>query len=300
MSANRANPSSGGLAAGYLKPYSWATENEIRREDVPVFKAAAGYFNHYILVRATNPKSLQYMQQSGFCSKPMDCKPKTATIDAMVAGRRVQCGGLVVDPSILPGAFSGEKYNKAMSTWAGFISGRSQKEIDNKVFRRAGGAGFYAVDTFPESPRYGCLMISGFSIPEGNFSLSDSGSQRFRRTLNLNYVFGDYDLYGLIDVDYVLNQMGQGGLAEKRFEERPLLGGTNSYSPSFEAIRKFLNDGIGVEMIMHGAQDTLYHDDDKIYVFTPMENAYVLDANEAAIREVYRHVLKEQPMENRI
>ena len=51
----------------------------------------------WILVRGTNPASLQYIGGHGFTPKPIDCKAKT--------GKKGPCAGLVVNPFEVPDAF---------------------------------------------------------------------------------------------------------------------------------------------------------------------------------------------------
>jgi hypothetical protein len=212
-------------------------------------------------------------------------------------GMQIPCAGLVVDPTLLPNAFSGNKQAKAIECWNKFTEGRSSKEREFRVFRRRSDPGFYAVDTYKASPYYGCLMLSVLNAPDRDFRLALANYQEFRRGLNLCYVFGDYDLYGLIDVDEVLRASSQGEVAEKHVMSEKLFGATNFHSSKFQEIRQFLNRGIGPEMIQHGAQDTVGHSGDKLYVFTPLQQAYVINGSEAAIREVYKLVFKEQPIE---
>jgi len=285
------------LASAKLKPFVWGVEREIRHEDIPVFKSAAAAFDHFILVRATNEHSLNYIGQKGYTPKPIDCKPKTASNNAFNKGMQIPCAGLVVDPTLLPNAFSGKKQSEAMECWNKFTQGRSDKEREFRVFRRSENSGFYAVDTYKSSPYYGCLMLSNQNAPDMEFRLSINSYQESRRRLNLCYLIGDYDLYGLIDVAKVLQASKQGMMAEKDVKSKKMLGTTSFHSPHFQAISEFLNRGIGTEMIQHGAQDTFGHGGDKLYVFTPLQQAYVIDDSEAAIREIYELVFKERPIE---
>ena len=285
------------LASAHLKPYNWAKEKEIRREDVPVFKAAAAAYNHIIVVRATNEHSIQYIGRPNYVPKPIDCKPKTASVNVSSMGMQIGCAGLVVDPTLLPNAFNSKKHADAIECWDKFTRVASAKEQKLRVFRRHGNTGFYAVDTYKTSPNYGCLMLTIQSTPDMDFRLDVLAYQQYRRKLNMHYVFGDYDLYGLIDVDKVLQACKGKGIAEKRIMSEKLFGVTNFHSPEYRQIRYFLNQGIGTDMIQHGSQDTFGQKADKLYVFTPLENAYVLEGSEAAIREVYQLVFKEQPIQ---
>ncbi len=285
------------LASENLKPFDWAKEKEIRGEDVPVFKAAAAAYNHIIVVRATNEHSIQYIGRPHYVPKPIDCKPKTASMNALSMGKQVPCAGLVVDPTLLPNAFNSKKHAAATECWGKFTQGASAKEQKNKVFRRHGNAGFYAVDTYKASANYGCLMLTVQNPPDKDFRLDVLAYQEFRRKLNMCYVYGDYDLYGLIDVDKVLQASKGKGIAEKQVMSENLFGVTSFHSPNFQQIRHFLNQGIGTNMIQHGSQDTFGHAADKLYVFTPLENAYVMEGTEAAIREVYQLIFKEEPIQ---
>ena len=211
-------------------------------------------------------------------------------------GMQIPCAGLVVDPTLLPNAFIDDKQSAAMNAWNKFTQGRSDRERELRVFRRSENSGFYAVDTYKSSPNYGCLMLSNHNIPDRDFRLSIDSYQKYRQSLNLCYVFGDYDLYGLIDVVKVLQASKQGMIAEKKIITKKMLGTTSYHSPKFQEIREFLNRGIGAEMIQHGAQDTLGHSAEKLYVFTPLQQAYVIDGSEASIRGIYELVFQEQPI----
>lgn len=76
-----------------------------------------------------------------------------------------------------------------------------------------------------------------------------------------------------------------------------LHGVASFHSPKFHEIQTFLNNGIGAPMIQHGLQDTFGHSAENLYGFTPLGAAYVIDESEAAIREMYRLVFLEAPIE---
>ena len=288
------------LASARLKPFDWANERDIRQEDVPVFKAAASAYDHVIIVRATNEYSIQYIGRAGFTPKPIDCKPKTASHNAFTDSHQVPCAGLVVDPTFLPNAFTSKKLVKAIESWDKFTRGHTESEKERKVFRRYESAGFYSVDTYKSSKFYGCLMLSDVSPPDKDFRLSVTGYQKYRQNLNMRYIYGDYDLYGLINVAEVLKVYGGSAgrlLAEKSILKDTIHGVTNFHSPTFKSICEFLNNGIGAPMVQHGSQDTFGHSDEKLYVFTPVGGAYVINDSEAAIRDVYQLVFKEEPIQ---
>jgi len=280
----------------HLKPFNWGEEKEIRLKDVDVFKATARAFNHIIIVRATNEYSIPYIGIPDFVPKEIDCKPKTASKSAFVNGIQISCAGLVVDPTLLPNAFVGRKQIKAAECWRKFIHNYSDKERELKVFPRQDQAGFYAVDTYMYSDHYGCLMQSVQNIPDKNFRLDDPDCQDYKNKLNMCYIHGDYDLYGLIDVDKVDQGVHAGKVANKEVIDDKLLGQIHKYSPHFFEIKDFLNSGIGTDMVQHGSQDTFEHMTDKLYVFTPQQHAYVLNGSAGTIKEVYRQIFKELPI----
>jgi len=276
---------------------------ELRRKDVPVFKAAAVGFNHIILLRGTNPKSLVYIGNKNMYPKPMDCKPKTADCDALISlgSRRIfsKTAGLVVDPTIVGAqAFKKEegkdKYSEALTEWDNFLKDKTIDERKEKVFRRRGGAsGCYAVDLNTKSDYYGCLMISRSGDVkrhtfEGQTIASNEGSQAFDDTAvqanstwrgasvwnnevgdyqtRMQYIHGDYDLYALLNVD----DINEATIIE-------ITNGAKNYcSKQLPAIQDFLNRGIGSPMIQHGDQFRLKHKGgDIIYAFYPDGSAYV-------------------------
>ncbi|ARU57193.1 hypothetical protein OLMES_3151 [Oleiphilus messinensis] len=283
-----------------LKPFNWGSEREIRLEDVAAFKEAARYFDHIILVRATNEFSLPFVSRPGFRPKPIDCKPKTASVHSFAStGLHIKCAGLVVDPTLLPHAFTGQKGTAALQCWEKFTAGRSADEKRRKVFTRRNDAGFYAVDTDTMSPYFGCLMLTDMSLPRRDFSLTQQASRNFKAA-QLSYIHGDYDLYGLIDVAHVsqvFTETKTRRLAEKHVSDEELFGMKSFHSPIFHDVQTFLNAAIGVPMIQHGSQDTFGHSDEKLYVFTPVGGVFVVDENEESIRAIYRHVFREEPIQ---
>jgi len=282
-----------------LKPFNWATENEIRRSDIAVFNAAACVYEHIILLRATNPFSIPFIGSKNHTPKPIDCKPKTASKHAYYRSQLIQCAGLVVDPTRLRDAFDSAKCCKAESMWREFIRGYGDYKGGFKFIPRHDHAGFYSVDTYKASPLYGCLMLSKINIPSRDFDLSLDRWQDFKKN-SMSYIHGDYDLYGLIDcveAEKVWKNSNGGMLSNKNLVKSILLGTDHYYSKHFYEIKQFLNNGVGVDMIQHGAQDNIGHSKDKLYVFTPGDGFYVLDESEKVVREVYRLVFKEEPVE---
>jgi hypothetical protein len=110
------------------------------------------------------------------------------------------------------------------------------------VFRRRETKGFFAVDTNETSKHYGCLMVPEQDMPAEDFNMSGRGWSSFKR-LHMRYIHGDYDLYGLIDVE--------GGGREPVIKGR-LYGVPHNFTEKFAIIQSFLNAGIGAQMIQHG------------------------------------------------
>ena len=123
----------------------------MRDRDKKYFLEAAHKFNAWIIVRLTNPKSMQYIGMPGYWPKRIDCKAKTAASDIGVW----KLAGLVVDPNIHPGAFKPAKLADAKSYW--------QK-------MHLGGA--YTLDQDQRSKHYGCLRCEGKYI-HGDYDLFD-------------------------------------------------------------------------------------------------------------------------------
>jgi len=125
----------------------------MRSQDKAVFLEAARQLQVWILVRRTNPASLQYIGRPGYSPKRIDCKAKTADADVPP----YKLAGLVVDPGIHPRAFKPDKAAKAQSCWA------AMKPVIG---------GLYKVDTNPNSTHYGCLQLQGSYI-HGDYDLYD-------------------------------------------------------------------------------------------------------------------------------
>lgn len=235
----------------------------MRARDVPVFQAAAVQKKVWILVRATNPKSLEYVGRKGYTPKPVDCKPKTADApghDAM---------GLVADPFVIPDAFKPGKRIKAQELWrrnARFLKLplpkglRALPDLKTKKLAAANNVVLpspprmgYAVDPDP-GPRFGCLRLNG------------------------DYLHGDYDLYDIVDVKSPQFHEGIVGV----------LNGTMHIAiPRLDELRKYLNQKIGAPMIQHGGEAQLLdHSDQEIYLFTPAGEVKVLTTAQE-IRQYY-------------
>jgi hypothetical protein len=293
-------PHRASLAASKLKPLDWSAELKIRRDDIAVFSEAARYFDHIISVRATNTQSLRYIGQKMFSPKPIDCKPKTADNNAYLrsGGQLVECAGLVVDPTVVGfSAFKSERKSEAARhSWGSFLKDKTDEELARKVFRRRESKGFYAVERYKQSKYFGCLMLSNQDVPAKDFDVALAEWQDFKNT-QMNYIHGDYDLYGLI---YVVGTELAVGSSEGREKYKPtvlqerLHGTPHFYTPAFPQIKAFLNAGIGAEMIQHASQDNVAHQGDELYVFYPNGGKYQLNASANAIKEIYEFVFRQE------
>lgn len=118
---------------------SWGTG--MRIEDWFHFRDAAVLFKVWVLVRWTNPDSLEYVGRqtvkNTYIPKPIDCKPKTADRDA--PGREHK--GLVVDPVTVPEAISPSRRNKALSSWESFLGAQGAHDAPSRVYRGATSMG---------------------------------------------------------------------------------------------------------------------------------------------------------------
>jgi hypothetical protein len=129
----------------------------MRKPDKLVFAACAIDKGLWILVRRTNPASLDYIGKPGFVPKPIDCKPKTADFGKFA--------GLVVSPEIVQKAFSPTKEPEAAKCWKKFLEEKSNR---------------YQVDNDPESEWYGCILIGGNKI-HGDYDPYDIVDPRLAR-----------------------------------------------------------------------------------------------------------------------
>jgi hypothetical protein len=127
----------------------------MRPQDKAVFAAAAASpgIKSWILVRRTNPQSLQYIARAGFRPKRIDCKAKTADVGPLA--------GLVVSPELRPDAFSESKREKVREAW---------EQFRNEVLSTH--ALGYSVDVRPASEFRGCVTLNGEYI-HGDYDLYD-------------------------------------------------------------------------------------------------------------------------------
>lgn len=245
----------------------------IRPPDAQAFRQAAQLFKVHILVRRTNPASLQYIGHKGYIPKPVDCKPKTADFDVVLPGGHVtRCAGLVVDPT-LPGmdkAFRAGKGGKARDEWAKFskelgigeakfaappavysgkayLSGHSIAREGDRLYFSLDRGGVYLVQGEPQAPHYGCLMFCPLRIA-GAFPANAKKALEALHTRTSNcFIHGDYDLFGIVPTEMP---------AFKTVSESLLFGVRNLHSEKSHEIAAFLNRRMGAPMIQHGAEES--------------------------------------------
>lgn len=229
--------------------------SHMKSPHIGVFKTAAKLYNVAILVRRTNTASLQHIGEPYAVPKRLDCKAKTADFNVAPAGARLPeakrglIAGLVVDPNLFgEGAYTNGKYAKALAAWRSF-AGQLHPEMSTcekqKSFTYIPAGGQYFVERDPEDPHFGCVKFTSSSLIKAG-----------------KCIHGDFDLYGIVDMDAPDRIVR---VKEKR------LGQTHARSPKFMDVQNFVNSRIGVNMILHGSQETYAtdHEDDDLDVFFP-------------------------------
>lgn len=228
----------------------------MRPRDMQAFRSVALIQKVYIIVRQTNPQSVQFIGQADYMAKPIDCKPKTADFDADTEGHHVETAGLVVNPE-LPGfenVFkSTRKAEKARQEWKKFFYklhergepiGLCQPRNGREVRTWPGARPGWAVQMCRTSRHYGCLLYSTY--PQGQ---------------NGKYVHGDYDLFGIAPA-------GDPTLVRRRNEE--LMGQPHSRGPNTKSVQFAVNAMSGMPLIKHGEQELFAgFDEEALDVFCP-------------------------------
>lgn len=227
----------------------------MRAKHVGVFQSAARLYNVAILVRRTNTASLEHVGEPYATPKRLDCKAKTADFDVKPAGskcpdaQRKSFAGLVVDPKIVgEKAFKASKMAKVIEEWGGF---QKQLRPEMATFEQQRKltyiprGGVYFVERNPEDPYFGCVKFSSSSLITA-----------------AKCVHGDFDLYGIVDMD------APDKLVRVR-EDR--LGQKHTRSPKFFDVQHFVNNRLGIAMVLHGSQETYAteHKDDDLDIFFP-------------------------------
>ena len=123
----------------------------MRLQDRRIFSECAVSLKLWILVRRTNPKSLDYVGRAGLY-------PKTDRMQSQNSRRGI-ASWIVVSADVLPNVFEPQKRGKALRIWEDF------------VIHHLGKDGF-DVDADKNSPRYGCLRQRGKYI-YGDYDLYD-------------------------------------------------------------------------------------------------------------------------------
>ncbi|MET1415370.1 hypothetical protein ABVF61_24055 [Roseibium sp. HPY-6] len=229
--------------------------NHMKAAHIGIFRSAAKLYNVAILVRRTNTASLQHIGESYAVPKRLDCKAKTADFDVTPRGctvpdvQRPSIAGLVVDPELVgEKAYTDGKYAKAVAAWRSF-AGQLKPEMasfeQQKTNTYIPTGGVYFVERNPQDPYFGCVKFTSSSLITAG-----------------KCIHGDFDLYGIVDMDAPDTIV--------RVKERRL-GQTHARSPKFMDVQNFVNNRIGVNMILHGSQETYAtdHEDDDLDVFFP-------------------------------
>ncbi|TWT48212.1 Anthrax toxin LF subunit [Thalassoglobus neptunius] len=220
-----------------------------------IFFQVARSLKVWILVRATNPESLQFIGPGypDIVPKPLLCKAKTAETGPHA--------GLVVCPMMVPDSFSVARFDRAVTTWNSWApkwvastmeqSFRKEPEFGAPIdfmqklypgIRRDGLPDTYGVIDSEYDPRYGCVVLL-------------QGGRRF-------LIHGDYDLYDVIDP------------ADPRDISqfvRKVNGAKSAYGRRTQEVQKLLNQGLGADMVQHGEDLAWYgsHSNDMILGFSP-------------------------------
>jgi hypothetical protein len=228
----------------------------MRPRDVRSFRSVALIQKVYIIVRQTNPQSVQWIGNADYMAKPIDCKPKTADFDIDIDGHHVETAGLVVNPE-LPGfdaVFkSPGKATKARAEWKKFFHtlhergeplGLCQPRNGREVRTWPGARPGWAVQMCRTSRHYGCLLYSTY--PQGQ---------------NGKYVHGDYDLFGIAPA-------ADPALIRRRNDE--LSGQKHSRGPNTQSVQFAVNALGGLPLVKHGEQELFSgFDEELLDVFRP-------------------------------
>lgn len=273
--------------AGIKSSHVWAFTQTCRALDV------------VLLVRATNPESIRWMERNGYAAKPIDCKAKTADISTCVNGMWIECAGLVVSPPVLGRKVFGKKLEKAEKAWRDFETGLILKKMETgvQVFLRHERKGFYAVDTDQSTPHFGCLLVSE-QMPPSDFDPSRSHIRKWI-DVNMSYLHGDYDLYGIIDNSEAA-AMTPGNVHVVNIHEGYLLGQKSFTTELSRRVEESLNLLMGAEMVKHGEQSAYEHAASDVYIFYPSGNKQVVLESqfkhstemENYFQDLYRYVFK--------
>lgn len=210
----------------------------MREADKQKFAMAASALKYWILVRQINPASTGYFGKEGFTPKPIDCKAKTADLGPHA--------GLVVEfPASDTAArqiFAEGKLEEARKCWQEFAEGPLRDPARG-----------YAVERKNKS-YLGCVTLGGA------------------------YIYGDYDLYDVVDPAQARRNLA---VVDSLHGQLHLRG------PYHHRAMNYINKLFGFPVIQHsGEAQYKDHTNQFIDVFGPEGQYYPLQ-NEAEIRRFY-------------
>lgn len=243
--------------------------NYIHSDHIIAFKRVAKRCRVWILVRQYNPASGNYIGISGYQPKRLDCKAKTAGIDlpkTMPHRGTYRLAGLVVDPEIQPKAFPGRDVSKA---WRDFQANYYKPSAsEQRAYLPTGKT--YTVQLDPAHDHYGCIVSTRYGQLHPN---------------NYIYVYGDYDLYGIVSEDDPSNNVFAPGVWFGKFH--------HSKGREFFDVQNLLNIETGIAMILHGSQEKYSgHTDEDIVVFWPDGQTISECKGRAQIERMYRETFQ--------
>lgn len=289
-----------------LRPFDYARHAGIKAAHVKVFAEVCARLDVTLLLRATNPRSLPYMEQRRYAAKPIDCKAKTADQDVQAGAHWIECAGLVADPHVVGAqAFGSHKIAKAEESWRAFEDTMRRRRLGNGVvvYERAERKGFYAVDIAPPSTlsrHHGCLLVSDQS-PPADFDPRKSHTRAWIER-HMRYLHGDYDLYGIIDNAAAAAAAASAQkMHEEAVQKMRLLGQGNFVGARSLEVQQALNDCFDDELVKHGEQSAYEHTASDVYVFfasgavlVVLESDFKRAASEmpAWFEDLYRYVFK--------
>ncbi len=286
-----------------LQPFDFARHHKVKAAHVRQFSSVAQTHNLTLLLRATNPASLRYMEKTGYTAKPIDCKAKTADKDSTQGTAMIDCAGLVAAPAVVGRQAFGDRLQRALDSWRSFEASMHQRRLASGVviYERADAKGFYAIDTSPPDAHrrhHGCLLLSEQAAPE-DFDPRKSHSRQWM-ALHMQYVHGDYDLYGVIDNEQAA-AAGNDKLHHEAVRKMQLLGQPHYVSSQSLRVVDLLNERFGADLVKHGEQSAYEFSADDVYLFFPsgdirvvLERDFKQPAREMPgwFEDLYRYVFK--------
>jgi hypothetical protein len=251
-------------------PPNMAVFEYMPSKHVEAFKRAAGHFQVWILVRRGNKESKQWIGETGYIPKMLDCKAKTAEID--VNGKK-STAGLVVSPILFPEAFGKVKLKKALDEWTKFEPLLYTFDPKTNIAEDTAGK-HYTLQTDPKHQHYGCVMYKPV----------------FRKLAE--YIHADYDLYAVVSFADPKSNI--------KVSEKGFGGADHSRSKKLQDVQYFLKaagilpaQDAGSPMIRHGEQETFKTDwEDDLDVFWPDGKSVSPLNGAAAIRNFYAITLR--------